>query len=862
MRISIKWKIILTFISTILIPTILIALVSLKVTSYHLENQLKVDGRYALNTVQGELSRFFSFADAFAAFAAGAVNIKNNKIDTQGLSEQLNTFSAISGQATIEIFDAKGLLLARSDVDHIGNKVEFIKSDILRLKKAMELETFSDYVVNKNGLAIKVFTPVILMENFHSVGVVVVTIPLNQVFMQNLKLQTKSDVTVQWNENGAVTSSFLREDGRSLTHTWTTDIGAFTRYEDVKIEQQYSKINNHVYLVSTTALTNNSGHVVGVVSSALSSQELIRNKHSLYMVIVISTIVFFLIAVIFGGFISKTFTEPIKLLADKIKQVAQGDLTKRVDIQRNDEIGDLAITFNDMAKRLSQSFDNNEKQRYEIQKLQNYLSNIINSMPSVLIGVDIEGRITQWNMKAEEQTGISVNNALSNSVEDIFPQISSKLDLISASISSRTPSYITNERLDTPEGTNSYQNVTIFPLVSNGIEGAVIRIDDTTKQYNLELQLNQSRKMDAIGELAGGVAHDFNNMLAGISGAAELLSLTVKGDGEKYVNLIQSATRRAASLTSKLLTFSRKSHIECVQIDVKTTVEDSLSLLERTIDKRIEISGSFEAEETNITGNSSQLENCLINIGINAGHAMSDGGKLSFGLKNVYLDEDFCKTSQFTLKPGLYVEISISDTGCGIKLENLKRIFEPFYTTREKGKGTGLGLAAVYGVIQEHQGAINVYSEENVGTVFKLMLPVSKQTHIPILEEELIIQGHGTILFVDDEEVIRITTTEIIEGLGYTVIVASDGKDAVDIFSKQHAEIDLVILDMIMPKMNGAEAYRKMKKIDEKMKFIISSGFTDSKELEKVRQSGLDGFINKPFRKSALSQMIAEVLRK
>ncbi|MBI9098107.1 MAG: DUF3365 domain-containing protein [Spirochaetaceae bacterium] len=380
-----------------------------------------------------------------------------------------------------------------------------------------------------------------------------------------------------------------------------------------------------------------------------------------------------------------------------------------------------------------------------------------------------------------------------------------------------------------------------------------------------EERLRQSQKMDAIGQLAGGIAHDFNNMLSGIMNAAQLLKgpkRNLDEKGLKFVEMILDASMRAADLNTKLLAFGRKVKITSTPIDIHTIVDDTIILLNRTIDKRINISVSKNAEDSIVMGDNSALQNSLLNLGINASHAMPDGGDLRIETRNIILNENYCHSSSFEISAGKYIEIEVRDTGCGISPENLKKIFEPFFTTREPGKGTGLGLTSVYGTIINHHGAINVYSDMGRGTVFHLYIPCSDEAVKNVRSEESVLSGVGQILLVDDEELIRVTGKYSLEEMGYTVLLAENGLEAVEIFKSKNSEIDLVIIDMIMPHMNGSEAFYKMRKIDKNCKVIISSGFTKDENLDELKKSGLAGFIEKPFRDYELSKLITEVLNK
>ena len=380
---------------------------------------------------------------------------------------------------------------------------------------------------------------------------------------------------------------------------------------------------------------------------------------------------------------------------------------------------------------------------------------------------------------------------------------------------------------------------------------------------SLMSQLAQAQKMDAIGQLAGGISHDFNNMLGGILGAGEMLGQYLPDDprAKKFHHIIMLSATRAADLTGKLLAFSHSSKKASTSVAVHNVINETITILENTTDRRIQIETNLNANPDLIVGDPSQLQSIFLNLGINAVHAMPDGGTLSISTGLIDIDEDFCRTSQFELLPGRFLEIIIKDTGCGIPEEALAKIFEPFYTTREKGKGTGLGLSTVYGMIKQHAGAILVKSELNVGTRFQLLLPLSEELAAPATLDQELISGEGTILIVDDEEPMRITAKSILEQLGYSVILAENGGDAVALFQNGQTTIDLVILDMIMPVMNGRDCFFTLKQLDPQVRVILSSGFSREEDIEEMKQFGLKGFIRKPYLSHHLSQSVYDALQ-
>jgi CheY-like chemotaxis protein len=316
-------------------------------------------------------------------------------------------------------------------------------------------------------------------------------------------------------------------------------------------------------------------------------------------------------------------------------------------------------------------------------------------------------------------------------------------------------------------------------------------------------------------------------------------------------------------LTEKLLTFARKKVTTTAPVDLHAIVGTTVDLLQRTMDPRIRIEMKLEAKRNHVDGDISLLQNAFLNIGLNAVQAMPDGGRLQIVSKETVLDEAYCRTSRFELRPGAYIEIAFHDTGMGISVENMEHIFEPFFTSKKPGRGTGLGLSAVYGTVQTHKGEITACSEVDVGTIFHLLLPLSEQQSSPIMQDtdtSSPIAGSGRILLVDDESAIRETAGSLLKELGYQVVCAADGREALALFETDPDGYDAVILDMIMPEMNGKDCFAALQQIRQGVRVILSSGFTQEKDLKLMLSKGLSGFVRKPYQNAELSRILAEVI--
>ncbi|MGL1893203.1 MAG: ATP-binding protein [Spirochaetaceae bacterium] len=379
----------------------------------------------------------------------------------------------------------------------------------------------------------------------------------------------------------------------------------------------------------------------------------------------------------------------------------------------------------------------------------------------------------------------------------------------------------------------------------------------------LEGKLQQANKMEALGLLAGGIAHDFNNLLTAIMNSSQLLlspKRNLDDKSKRYVDLIIQTSSRAADLTTKLLTFGGNRVFNKSNIDLNKLLEDVISILSRSLDKRIKISIHNESDFNIVNGDFSALQNIFINLGINSSHAMSDCGNIEITVQNTVLDKGYCQNSLFELEEGEYCRITIKDDGIGIPEGIIDKIFDPFFTTKQKGKGTGLGLASAYTTITEHHGSISVYSKEKSGTMFTILLPCAESRTVEKKTYHKAVIGSGNILVVDDEELIRITVNDMLKELGYNVITAKDGHEAINIFSSKHSEIDLVLMDMVMPNVNGRDAFFKMKEIDDNSRIIISSGFTDNINCTDLKGFGLSGYLAKPYRIDELSKLIYDVI--
>jgi PAS domain S-box-containing protein len=415
------------------------------------------------------------------------------------------------------------------------------------------------------------------------------------------------------------------------------------------------------------------------------------------------------------------------------------------------------------------------------------------------------------------------------------------------------------------DGTWRWLEWTSHPLPERGIAFAVAH--DTTRRRQREERLRQAEKMEAIGQLAGGVAHDFNNQLGGIMNYADLL--LSKTEDEELRPCIEEIVRlcaRGGELTSQLLAFARKGKYKVERVDIHRTIAEVAALIARTVDRRIAVRQILEASPPTTTGDASQLRNALLNLCLNACDAMPEGGDLVLATDTVGLAAEDCRKSTFDIVPGEYLRVRVTDTGTGMDESTRARVFEPFFTTKEQGKGTGMGLPAVFGTVVNHRGAIEMESKIGGGTTISVYLPLAREGS-PEAEEP----GHTPapaqtasasvrVLVVDDERAVRECTAKMLRHKGYEVTTCEDGAEAVEYYRTAWPDVDVVILDMNMPVMNGHDAFLAMREINAGVKAILATGYSLDENAQRILNEGALSYIQKPFRLGELISQVQDAL--
>ena len=385
-------------------------------------------------------------------------------------------------------------------------------------------------------------------------------------------------------------------------------------------------------------------------------------------------------------------------------------------------------------------------------------------------------------------------------------------------------------------------------------------VQSEKERKDLAKQLQNAQKMEAIGTLAGGIAHDFNNLLAGIQGRVSLMLMDtdIVSANRVHLNEIDTYINSATELTRQLLAFAKGGKYEVTPTDLNELIRNQNQMFGRTR-KEISIHGTYEENIWSVEVDRGQIEQVILNLYVNAWQAMDDGGEIHVETQNVEFDAGCI--GPHCGKPGRYVKLSVRDTGVGMDQKIQEKIFDPFFTTKEMGRGTGLGLASTYGIVKSHGGFIDVDSRKGHGSTFTVYLPASQKAIVSAKKStEDLLKGSETILFVDDEDILTEFAEDLLGGLGYTVLIAGSGEEALEIYRKNRDRINLVLLDMVMPGMSGGETYDNLKSLNPDIKALLSSGYSIDGQAVAILDRGCNGFIQKPFKIIQLSQKIREIL--
>jgi two-component system, cell cycle sensor histidine kinase and response regulator CckA len=524
--------------------------------------------------------------------------------------------------------------------------------------------------------------------------------------------------------------------------------------------------------------------------------------------------------------------------------------------------------------------DGRRKSDRHIREQREWLQVTLSSIGDAVIATDLSRRINFMNPAAEALTGWTTAQAANQPLNEVFRTLAKDADkpdenslAQGTDIETDSPTKANQVTLITRDGTEKWISYNQSPICNQMGEttGEVLVLRDMTERrqaeealQHTEAQLLQAQKMEAVGRLAGGVAHDFNNLLTAIIGYSQLMQSQLEPNSPMLRDLdeISKAGKRAAALTSQLLAFSRKQVLQPKVLDLNAIVANTSRMLSRLIGEDIKFRTTLDPGLKQVKADPGQMEQVLMNLAVNARDAMPDGGSLSIETANTYLDETYAE-QHVDVQPGHHIMLAVSDNGCGMDTKTLAKIFEPFFTTKEQGKGTGLGLATVYGIVKQTGGHIWVYSEPDKGTTFKVYLPQveDEEPALPVLMPSASLPlGTETVLLAEDDLQVREFASRVLQGLGYRVLEAANGNEALQVAGQTAGAIDILLTDVVMPQIGGKNLSEKLKWERPEIKVLFLSGYTaDSIVHHGVLDEGV-AFLHKPFNSDDLARKVRAVL--
>lgn len=574
--------------------------------------------------------------------------------------------------------------------------------------------------------------------------------------------------------------------------------------------------------------------------------------------------------------LNESITRNIVHLTQAADELKAGNLDVIASVNSGDEIGRLAASYNSMARRIKllvnsqqQKIEELKESEKELEKIAQRLAFHVDQTPLGVIEWDLDLNVIQWNQAAEKIFHYSRKEVIGKNGKDLIIPHNVRhhvQDLWDDLLAKTGGTRSTNENI-TKNGNIilcEWFNTTILDS-KNTVVGIASMVRDITEARHLEEQARKSQKMEAIGTLAGGIAHDFNNILSAIFGYTEMAQMKLSADHPSSADLDQvlKAGRRAQDLVKQILAFSRQTEQTLTPIQIHIIVEEALKLLRASIPTTIEIQRDIDPTSGAVLSDATQLHQITMNLCTNAYHAMREtGGILTVKVHPVQILADDTKVKFSNLQPGSYVELLVSDTGKGMDEATVEKIFNPYFTTKKKGEGTGLGLSVVHGIVKSYGGYISVVSEPDEGTTFKLYLP-QMRIDSPMQPDDYASSCPGGTergLIVDDEEVLVDITRQMLTGLGYTITVATGSVEAFDIFKEKPDAFDFLITDMTMPELNGAELIHRIRNIRPSLPIILCTGFSDLIDESKATHLGIQKYLTKPVDRHELATALREIL--
>lgn len=672
-------------------------------------------------------------------------------------------------------------------------------------------------------------------------------------------------VLESFRSESSIKEVILLDENGQLFAAYTTN--GDTTLERTASEYPYTQYKPDQLLLGVEIISNNVR--IGTLHAKADISTLYHRIFSIFGMILAAVPLVLISTFFFARFSQKKISQPILQLADIAESTSFGDTPETLNEPQNSN-KEVVILY----KRFQGFLERIKKGENDLSRASQFLHTIVDSMPSMLIVADTNNKIIMCNQSALHYS--NTTTAIDESLFSVFPVLQNFKNSILEVHESGEERELRGIEVTT--GNSGHYDIELFPLKNYDTEGIVVIMTDVSELAQKDQQLTQLQKMETVGTLAGGIAHDFNNIISGIIGTLSLMQdETIDNLSEEswneYITMLSLAGDRAKEMIDQLLSISHKSEMRFSRVLLTQVLKNVTAICDHSIDKSVVIqTESIPAEDTAISGNSSQLEQVLLNLCINAAHAMTimkppkmvQGGTLRITIEKKTVSEgDYSGISY--IPPSVYLVLSVIDEGVGIPEEQIAQIFDPFYTTKAKGEGTGLGLSMVYNIMNQHSGYIHVDSTPNKGTTISLFftqqkanIPENTEATSPKLNT---FSANKTVLIIDDDEQIRTIASKMLNRLNLNVLTADNGYDGLAIYEHHSDTIDVILLDMVMPGLSGQEVFKELQKMGTDVPVILSSGFAQDNRVQEVMADGIHAFLHKPYTLEELSEILHIVLK-
>ena len=612
----------------------------------------------------------------------------------------------------------------------------------------------------------------------------------------------------------------------------------------------------------------------GVIHVGLSLENVYDHFRQIHLYLLISFLLS--LGMIYLGLnqMSKMIQRPMDALLKGAEEIGSGNLRFHFELRENNEFGVLAESFNQMVERVNllQSRLENwnreleariEERTQALQQTRQFLENVFNTLTECVITINGQGYLTYANAQFYRISGLSPADLGKPFSRLFFSRGLNRMKALRCFIRARQGRPMRLEQTMIFRDSELLLDIEVSPLQSiGGTPGILVIARDITQQKEMEHQLLHAQKMESIGTLAGGIAHDFNNVLGAILPSVEMLKRKLEGQGElsRKIEIVEQSARRAAELTTQLLMFSRRQDLQLQVLHFNEVVRTAVLAQERRLPPNIHLEQHLDPQVEGVLANRAVMEQMLANLIENARATMPHGGRITVSTGTFLVDEGFIRQHP-EVPAGLYQELTVVDTGTGIPEEHMDRIYDPFFSSQTTGKGSGIGLAVVYGAVKKHQGYIFCESVAGRGTRFRILLPaVRMERPEPVITELAVPPGRNRLIVVDDEDMVREVARDLLLELGYRVETASCGREAVEKVGSAEEPFDLVLLDMVMPEMDGLQTLTALREIQPGLKVVLISGYDTDEKIQQALGMKQVEFLQKPYKINDLATLVARFL--